>query len=89
MKLLWTTGIELNYGYAGQGSYGWTASCKWQGGDFAQSGYMEGTINTRYFEKTITEAIDYVMECIKSFGIKPCNEVEEMKDTMEFALYRN
>ena len=88
MKEFLTTGITVKHGYINQDRIGWSAECKWQGEDFMQPGYMEGIIQTRYLESTITEAIDYVLECIKQFGIKLCNEIEEMKE-MGFALYRD
>ena len=88
MKEFLTTGITVKHGYINQDRIGWSAECKWQGEDFMQPGYMEGIIQTRYLESTITEAIDYVLECIKQFGIKLCNEIEEMKE-MGFALYSN
>lgn len=85
MKELWTTGITVDYGYSGGGKYGWSAKCNWQGGNFMQSGYMEGEIRTRYYEPTITEAINNVLELMTAFGIKPINIISDS----EFALYRN
>jgi len=38
--------------------------------------------------KTEAEAIDYVLEYIKQFGIKLSSEIEEMKE-LGFALYRD
>jgi len=88
MKEFLTTGITVKHGYINQDKIGWSAECKWQGEDFMQPGYMEGIIQTRYLESTITEAIDYVLECIKQFGIKLSSEIKEMKE-LGFALYRD
>lgn len=82
MKDAWTTGITVK-----NSEDGWTAECSWQCGDFAQSGYMEGIISTRYYEPTITQAIDYVLEFINRFGIKRSDEIECMKEDLGFSLY--
>ena len=79
---LWTTGIEVDYGYAGNNKYGWSAKCNWQGGNFIQNGYMEGEIRTRYYEPTIEQAIDEVLIIMNKFGIKP-------HDGSKFSLYRD
>jgi len=89
MKEFWTTGITVKYAIGAENKLlGWVAECKFYGGYFNTNGCMEGTIRTRYLEHTITEAVDYVLDCIRTFGIKLCSEIEEMK-VMEFALYRD
>jgi len=82
MNKIWTTGITVK-----NGEDGWVASCKWECGKFGQSGYMEGEITTRYYEPTITQAIDYVLEMINRLGIKRTDEIEIMKEELEFSLF--
>ena len=88
MKEFLTTGITVKHGYINQDRIGWSAECKWQGEDFMQPGYMEGIIQTRYLESTITEAIDHILDTLKTFNIKLCTEIVEIK-YMGFALYRD
>lgn len=82
MSKIWTTGITVK-----NSEDGWCASCKWRSGEFAKSGYMEGEIATRYYEPTITQAIDYVLEFMDRMGVKKSDEIEEMKDVLDFDLY--
>lgn len=80
--------VTVKYGYAGEGCYGWTATLLWQDDKFLKSGAVEGEIRTRYFECTITEAIDYVVEVAKQFNLLfvdnfslfYCNDGENLKD---------
>ena len=89
MKEFWTTGITVKCGIGDQNKViGWSAECKWYSRKFMENGCIEGEIGTRYYEPTITEVIDYILECLRMFGIKLCNEIEEMKE-MGFALYSN
>jgi hypothetical protein len=67
---LYAVNVVVEYGYAGNDKYGWAAVLKWQGGNFAETGYLEGEIRTRYYEETLTNAIDYVVEAKKQFGLK-------------------
>ncbi len=63
------TGVTVRYGYAGNNKYGWIAKLHWQDDKFAEEGCVEGDIHTRYFEKTITSAINYVVEVAEQFNI--------------------
>lgn len=83
MKDIWTTGIKVEHGVEG-----WIASCEWQSGEFAQSGYMEGEIATRYYEPTMGMAIDYVLDAIEIMNVKRSNEIDIMKEEIGFTLYR-
>ncbi|MGD9552335.1 MAG: hypothetical protein AB7V60_04415 [Candidatus Caldatribacteriota bacterium] len=66
--------ITVKYGYAGC-NHGWTATLHWQDDKFAEKGCVEGEIRTRYFEDTITEAINYVVEVAKQFNIPFSDEM--------------
>ena len=52
-----------------------------------EAGCIEGTIGTKYYEKSLTKAIDYVLDCMERMGIKRSDEVEELNDVLGFALY--
>lgn len=82
MNEIWTTGITVKHS-----EDGWLAYCKWNSGEFAKSGYMTGEISTRYYEPTITQAIDYVLDFMNRMGVKRSDEIEEMKDALGFDLY--
>ena len=80
-KVAWTTGITLSHI-----EEGWFASCDWRYGVTHKEGDMEGSINTRYCNESLAEAIDYVLACMAHMNIKRADEVEEIKD-LGFALY--
>ena len=82
MDKAWTTGITVCHI-----EDGWYASCDWKFGKHMESGCMEGTINTRYYEKSLVESIDYVLNCMERMGVKRSDEVEELNDILGFALY--
>lgn len=84
MEIIWTTGIRVKHC-----EEGWTAQCNWQSGKFAQYGYMEGEITTRYQEPTLEQAIDHVLECMKVINVKRTDEIDIMKDNLGFSLYFN
>lgn len=84
MGKYYSTGITVDYGYAGNDKMGWTAKCGWQDGKFAENGTMVGSIQTKYYENSISEAIDYVLDTMKEFNIKQCSEIMDMN----FALFR-
>lgn len=69
MSKLALTTISLKYGYGGGGNYGWSASLKWIDSKFAEKGCVEGDIRTRYFEKTIDDAICAVLDVARTFGL--------------------
>lgn len=56
-------------------------------GKHMKSGCMEGTIGTKYYEKSLTSSIDYVLDCMDRMGVKRSDEVEELNDVLGFALY--
>jgi hypothetical protein len=62
--------VTVKYGYAGMDKYGWAATLRWQDNKFVEKGCVEGDIRTRYFEETLAEAIDYVVEVAKQFNIQ-------------------
>ena len=82
MNNIWTTGITVK-----NNENGWVASCKWCSGEFAKNGFMEGEVATRYYEPTITQAVDYVLDYMRRMNIERSDEVENLKDTLGFALY--
>lgn len=82
MNLAWTTGITVHHT-----EDGWSASCDWQFGKYMESGCMEETIGTKYYEKSLTDSIDYVLDCMERMGIKRSDEVEKLNDVLGFALY--
>lgn len=82
MNDIWATGITVS-----NNDYGWIAWCDWQSGKFAEEGYVEGKIATRYHESSLTEAIDHVLEYMNRMGVKRSDEIEEMKDSLGFDLY--
>lgn len=82
MSIAWTTGITVYHT-----KDGWSASCDWQFGKPMETGCMEGTIDTRYYEKSLFESINYVLGCMDRMGIKRSDEVEELNDVLGFALY--
>lgn len=82
MERIWTTGIRVKHG-----EDGWIADCNWQSGRFGQSGCMEGEIATRYYEPTLEQAIDYVLECMKVMNVQRTDEIDIMKEELGFALY--
>jgi len=89
MKEFWTTGITIKYAIGANNKLiGWNAKCKFYGGNFMGSDSIEGIINNRYLESSMTEAIDHILDTLKTFGIKLCTEIEETK-YMGFALYRD
>lgn len=49
---------------------GWSATVRWRGGNYCEPGFVEGDISTRYFEKTLSGAIDMVLEIKNQFGLK-------------------
>lgn len=79
-----TTGITVHHT-----EDGWVASCDWRRGKHMESGCMEGTIGTRYYEKSLQKAIDYVLDCMERMSVKRFDEVEELNDILGFALYYN
>jgi hypothetical protein len=82
MNEAWTTGITVI-----NNEYGWTAECKWQYGEVGKAGCMEGTICTTYYESTLDQAINYVLECMKIMNVKRTDEITIMKDLLGFSLY--
>ena len=82
MNEIWTTGITVK-----NSEYGWIASCKLRYVETIKSGCMEGTITTKYFEKSLSEAIDYVLHSMKQMNVKRSDEIKEMNDILGFALY--
>lgn len=82
MNLAWTTGITVHHT-----EDGWSVFCDWQFGKHMESGCMEGAIKTRYYEKSLTEAIDHVLKCMERMSVKRSDEIEEMNDVLGFALY--
>lgn len=83
MSEIFTTGIEVKM----DPESGWSASCEWQCGKFAESGCMQGTIETKYYENSLSEAIDYVLDCMKQMNVKRSDEIDRIKDVLGFALY--
>ena len=79
---MWTTGIEVDYGYAGNNKNGWSARCNWRCKIIGQEGYIDGEMKTPY-RKTIGQAIDEILILMNKFDIKKCNESHNMK----FYLY--
>jgi len=89
MKEFWTNGITIKYAIGDKNKLiGWVAKCKFYGGNFMGSNSIEGMISNRYLEPTITEAIDHILDTLKTFNIKLCTEIVEIK-YMGFALYRD
>jgi hypothetical protein len=84
MEKIWTTGITVK-----NGEDGWLAECKWSSGKFGQSGYMEGEIATRYYEPTLEQSIDYVLNCMNVMNVQRTDKIDNMKDELGFALYRD
>lgn len=67
---LYVVSVTVKYGYAGSEKCGWHGELYWQDTRFAEPGTVQGTIVTRYFEATITEAIDHVTGVARQFGLK-------------------
>lgn len=44
--------------------------CIWQDTGFAEDGAVEGEIRTKYHEKDLSSAIDYVMKVSERFGLE-------------------
>jgi hypothetical protein len=68
--------VICQYGYAGHKEMGWQATAHWQDGKFAEGGAIEGEIRTRYFEPTLTQAIDKVMEVVEQWGLKTVHDLQ-------------
>jgi hypothetical protein len=81
MADIWTEGIIVK-----NSKEGWLASCEWQNGKFGQSGRMNGEIATTYYEPTIDKAVDYVLDTMEVMKVLKANEVEVMKDKIDFSL---
>lgn len=67
-------------------NYGWIAWCDWISGNIAEEGNIEGMIATRYYEASLTEAIDHVLEFMNKMGVKRSDEIE-MEGILGFDLY--
>ena len=80
-EVAWTTGITLSHI-----EEGWFATCYWRCGVSHKPGDMEGSINTRYCNESLSDAIDYVLACMSHMNVKRSDELEELK-SMGFALY--
>jgi hypothetical protein len=81
MADIWTEGIIVK-----NSENGWSASCEWQTGKFAESGRMKGEIATTYYESTLDKAVEYVLDTMESMNVLKVNEVEVMKDKIDFSL---
>lgn len=79
-KLIWSTGIIVKYGYAGSEAipghfrhrrdrYSWWAYCTWTMGGHCEPGRMEGKLGTRYAEKTLSKAVDCVLELARKMDV--------------------
>ncbi len=67
---LYFVSITCLYGYAGHDEMGWNAKINWQDSKFAESGAVEGVIRTRYFEPTLTQAINAILEVAEQWELK-------------------
>jgi hypothetical protein len=66
---LWTTGIEVQYGYRGNDTNGWWATIKFRSSStFGE--VMEGEIRTRHARMNIADAIDAVIEYANAMGVE-------------------
>ena len=63
------------YGYAGSSRYGWNARLTWQDSKFAELGAVEGEITTRYFEESLSNAIDAVWEVAEQWQLKTIEDL--------------
>ena len=68
---LYTTGIEVDYGYAGNNEYGWAAKIHWFCLEHMSDKSINGDIYTTYSIFTIDKAIDHILDMINRFGIMP------------------
>ena len=62
--------VVVHYGYAGNNTYGWAATIECFDDRFAQSQAVEVTLNTKYYEPTLTQAIDTVWSLAQQLGIE-------------------
>ena len=62
----WTTGITVKASHDDK----WTASLDFLDDGFAEQGSTEGSLNTRYFEDSLSNAVDLMLQEIKKFNIK-------------------
>ena len=69
-KELYAVSVVVQYGYAGEGRYGWQADLHWNSGGILTDGFVEGVISTRYFEETLTDAVSYVWDIKEQFGLQ-------------------
>lgn len=67
--VIWSTGITIHYGYAGSDRHGWGAKCTFDQGTPCKLGYINGTIKTRYYEKTLAQAIQCVRDMANRLGV--------------------
>jgi len=92
MNDLWTDNITIKYvlEYIVQNKeaiVGYVAECQWSDNKTSNEKSIEGTISNKYYVPTITEAIDNVLNSLKTFNIKLCTEMEETKH-MDFILFK-
>jgi hypothetical protein len=87
-KLLWTTGVTVNYQQDKDGTLKWVADCTWKDRNLLKDGCIEGKIQTRYYEESLEKSIDSILEMIRRFDIKLCTEIPELLEVMGgFDLY--
>jgi hypothetical protein len=48
---------------------GWSASLQWQDSKFTEPGCVKGEINTCFYENSLTEAIDSVVNVAEKFNV--------------------
>ena len=92
MNELWTNNITIKYvlEYIVQNKeaiVGYVAECQWSDNKTSNEKSIQGTISNKYYVSTISEAIDNVLDSLKTFNIKLCTEIEETKH-MDFILFK-
>jgi len=88
MNELWTNNITIKYVLEEKERIiGYVAECQWSDNKTSNEKSIEGTISNKYYVPTITEAIDNVLNSLKTFNIKLCTEMEETKH-MDFILFK-
>jgi hypothetical protein len=80
-KELWSTCIKVK-----TNEDKWIASCDWYSGNFAQSGFMKGNIETNYYQESLSKAVDCVTDAMKTLNVKQIQEIKP-ESNMNFALY--
>lgn len=67
---LYITGIVVHYEASTRTTKkGWSASLQWQDSKFTEPGCVKGEINTCFYEESLAEAIDSVLNVAKKFNV--------------------